>query len=57
MSANNKKQKQSIIIRGIAASIQAMHMPTFQNLKDILAKFGWNITRDLKTNKQESQSE
>lgn len=45
-SGPTKKEKQSIIVRGIAAQIQAMHMPTFENLKDILAKFGWKLTRD-----------
>lgn len=43
---HKKRENQSIIVRGIAAAIQAMHMPTFENLKDLLARFGWKLTRD-----------
>ncbi len=45
------REKQSILVRGIAAQVQAMHMPTFENLRDILAKFGWILKRD-ETNQQ-----
>lgn len=50
--SNQKRERQSIIIRGIAAAIQAMHMPTFTNLQELLAKFGWKLTRENQTNTQ-----
>lgn len=55
MSAK-KRENQSIIVRGIAAAIQAMHMPTFDNLKEMLSKFGWKLIRD-ETNKQTNESD
>lgn len=57
MSAYSKKEKQSIIVRGIAAQIQAMAMPTIDNLREILLKFGYKLTRDdNQTNKHESSN-
>lgn len=53
-----KKQKETVILRGICAAIQAMHMPNFQNLRDELSKFGWTLIRDdsyHQTNKQTKQ--
>lgn len=51
--SNTKREKQSIIIRGIAAAIQSMHMPTFANLQELVAKFGWKLTRsENQSNKQ-----
>lgn len=41
-----KRENQSIIVRGIAAAIQAMSMPTWENLRDMVSKFGWKLTRD-----------
>lgn len=46
-----EQKKEIIVVRGIAAGIQAMATPTFQALKELLAKFGWNLTRE-QTNKQ-----
>lgn len=37
------KIKESIIVRGIAASLQAMNMPTFQNLKDLILNAGLKL--------------
>lgn len=52
-----KKERQTIMVRGIAAAIQAMAMPTWDSLKDILSKFGWKLTRDdSQTNKHESSN-
>lgn len=42
---DTNKQTESIWVRGVAASIQAMAMPTLQNLKDMLLKFGYVITK------------
>jgi hypothetical protein len=58
MSAAAKKEKQSIIVRGIAAQIQAMAMPTMDSLRAILLKFGWKLTRDdnKQTNNDSSNS-
>lgn len=53
--SDRKKEQQSIIVRGIAASLQAMHMPTFANLRDMLSKFGWQLIRNAnKQTKNES---
>lgn len=52
---DRKKVQQSVIVRGIAASIQSMHMPTFENLRDILSKFGWKLIRNV--NKQTNNDE
>lgn len=49
----NKKEKESVIVRGIAAAIQSMAMPTFQSLREILSRFGWTIQR--LSNKQTNQ--
>jgi len=46
-----KKERQTIMVRGIAAAIQAMAMPTWDSLRDLLSKFGWKLTRD-DSNKQ-----
>jgi len=43
-----KREKETIIVRGIAAAIQSMAMPTFNNLKEILNKFGWSLIRSNK---------
>jgi len=43
---SQKRDRQSIIVRGIAAAVQAMAMPTFDNLKVLLSKFGWKLTRE-----------
>lgn len=40
-----KKFKESIILRGICASIGAMSMPTFYNLKEMLALFGYDLIK------------
>jgi hypothetical protein len=52
------RDKQSIIVRGIAGAIQAMHTPTFETLKVLLNKFGWDLKRtpDDSTNKQTETS-
>lgn len=54
MSSKTKREKQSIIVRGIAASIQSMAMPTYANLKELLSKFGWSLTR---SNPQTNESD
>jgi hypothetical protein len=53
MSAVDKRTRESITLRGIAASIQAMAMPTFNNLKELLSKYGWRLNRVSQTNKPE----
>jgi len=41
------KIKESITLRGICEALQAMHMPSFDNLKEILEKFGYTIIKKL----------
>jgi hypothetical protein len=56
MKHDIKKERQTIMVRGIAASIQAMAMPTWDALRGILAKFGWKLTREEnQTNKQNEE--
>lgn len=43
------KAKEATIVRGIAASIQAMVMPTFENLNKIIGEFGYKIVKDDKS--------
>lgn len=54
---HDSKVKEVIEVRGIAAAIQAMAAPTFNNLDDMLKKLGWKLIRDSKhqTNKQNEQ--
>jgi hypothetical protein len=49
-----KKEREIITVRGIAASIQAMAMPTFANLRDMLSKVGWQLIRNNKQTNNES---
>lgn len=41
----NNQIKESAIVRGICAAIQAMALPTFKNLSDLLDKFGYNLKK------------
>lgn len=50
------KEKEVIEVRGIAAAIQSMAMPTFDTLKKILRVFGFNLVQN-QTNKQSGQNE
>lgn len=43
MSDNKDKEKESITIRGIAAAIQAMKFPTFENLKELIKAAGFKL--------------
>jgi hypothetical protein len=45
---NNQKVKESIIVRGIAAAIQAMTMPVFNNLRDMLNTHGYDLVKKPK---------
>jgi hypothetical protein len=47
MNNNSKdlKVKESMVVRGICASIQAMQMPTFENLAELLKKFGYALSK------------
>jgi len=47
-----KKEEEVIIVRGIAAALQAMAMPTFDALKKVLRLFGFNLSSN-QTNKRE----
>lgn len=45
--------RETIAVRGVAAAIQAMHTPTFENLDYLLRKEGYRIVPlDEQTNKQ-----
>lgn len=39
------KAKDTVILRGICATIDKMGMPTFDNLKELLSKFGYTLTK------------
>lgn len=43
------KVKESVIVRGICAAIQAMQMPSFQNLIDYLKRYGYSVTKEDKS--------
>lgn len=43
-SSEEEKVKESITLRGICASIQAMAMPTMKNLTNLLLKMGYKIS-------------
>lgn len=40
-----KREVESIEVRGICATIQAMKYPSFTNLEDLLLKFGYRLTK------------
>lgn len=39
------KTQESITVRGICAAIQSMAMPSFENLRQILLKFGYSLKK------------
>lgn len=39
------KQQETVEVRGIAAAIQAMSFPTFQNLGELLGVFGFKLVK------------
>lgn len=41
----NEKAKEAMMVRGICAAIQAMSMPTFNNLNDLLSRFGYTLSK------------
>lgn len=41
--ALDAKVKESIIVRGVCASIQNMSMPTFKNIEELFEKAGFKI--------------
>jgi len=43
--AEKDKVVETIDVRGICASIQAMAMPNFENLRQILEKFGYTLVK------------
>jgi hypothetical protein len=43
--SENEKVKESITIRGVCASVQAMAMPTLENLLSLLAKAGIHLEK------------
>lgn len=52
-----EKAKQAVLVRGIAAAIQAMHSPTIMNLQDLLMLHGYKIIKIESTNKQTEKNE
>lgn len=40
MTSQNQKVKESILVRGVASSIQAMSMPKLDNVIDLFKKVG-----------------
>lgn len=50
------KQDETIIVRGIAAAIQAMAMPTFENLATMLNQYGYTLVKNI-PNKQTNKNE
>lgn len=51
MKHNVKRERETIMVRGIAAAIQAMSNPSWDALRTLLTRFGWKLTRD-ESNKQ-----
>lgn len=47
-----QKAKQAVLVRGIAASLQAMNTPTFMSLSDLLMLHGYKLVKIESTNKQ-----
>lgn len=45
MANNDKKIIDSVEVRGICASIQAMAFPTFENLNTLLEPYGYEIVK------------
>lgn len=48
MSNKPDKVQESLVVRGIAATIQAMSFPTFENLAELVKKFGYNLIKENK---------
>ncbi len=51
-----KKVNEVVIVRGIAAAIQAMNAPTFQNLADLVKPWGYNLEKSSLNNKIDTQN-
>ena len=45
MATRKNKSTESVIVRGIAASIQAMAYPDFSSLSTILEQHGYKLTK------------
>lgn len=45
MSQDKDKTVETLEVRGICAAIQAMGMPTFENLEKLLDKFGYQLIK------------
>lgn len=56
MKHDIKRERQTIMVRGIAAAIQAMTNPSWEALRTLLSRFGWKLTRD-DSNKQTNNNE
>lgn len=54
MEKNEKRSKQTTIVRGICEVLSRMAMPTLQNLDDELKKFGYTV---IKANGEKIDSE
>ena len=50
-----EKTKEIVMVRGIAASLQAMHSPTINSLNFLLEPYGLKVTKLDSTNKQNEQ--
>lgn len=42
---NPDRIKESITLRGICAAIQSMAMPSFENLRQFLLKYGYSLKK------------
>lgn len=52
MMTPEEKAKQAVLVRGIAAAMQAMNTPTFMSLSDLLMLHGYKLVKIESTNKQ-----
>ncbi len=46
MNINNDKIKESLLVRGVCASLQAMHLPLLDNVIELFKKGGVNLKRE-----------
>lgn len=47
-----QKAKEAVLVRGIAAALQAMHTPSITSLSDLLNLHGYKLVKIESTNKQ-----
>lgn len=46
MNINNEKIKESLLVRGVCASLQSMHLPLVNNVIELFKKGGVNLKKE-----------